>query len=213
MTSDAPGAPRAYKSPQRSAAAAQTRERVVAAARDLLASPQGLQGFTLESVAKRAAVARLTVYNQFGSRRALLEAVFDDLTIRGGISRVAAAMSDEDPHVALARLVTVLCEFSTFGRQIMEPLIAASASDPELRETMQARNERRRRAISVLVDRMKSRGDVRADAAADLVDVLNALTSASFLAELTRHGRDAKDAGALLQGLVADAVKRASLRR
>jgi len=38
-------------------------------------------------------VTRLTVYNQFGSRRGLLEAVFDNIARQGGLHEIADAMA------------------------------------------------------------------------------------------------------------------------
>lgn len=209
MKPDSPEPPRPYHSPQRAAAAAQKRERVVAAARDLLAGDEGLGGFSLEAVAKRAGVTRLTVYHQFGSRRALLEAVFDDLAVSGGLQRIAATMALPDPQAALAQVVLVFCEFFVDGRTVMAPLLAAAASDPELKQGLSERNERRRRVLHVLVERMA----VRADAIDDLVDVLWALTSAPFVIELAAGGRSAQAVAALVQALAADAVQRASRPR
>src|SRR5262249_22922552 len=71
--------PRAYNSPRRIVAATQTRERIVAAAAAILGTAEGISGFSLQAVADKAGVTRLTVYNQFGSRKAVLEAGFDDL--------------------------------------------------------------------------------------------------------------------------------------
>ncbi len=56
--------------PARAASSGQTREQIVAAAAALLRTPEGIRGFSLEAVGKAAKVTRLTVYNQFGSRRA-----------------------------------------------------------------------------------------------------------------------------------------------
>jgi len=202
--------PRAYISPLRVAAAAQTRERLVAAACELLALPDGLRGFSLDAVARRAGVQRLTVYNQFGSRRALLEAVFDEMSARGGLQRLAQAMAEADPHVALSLVVVVFCEFYGGAQPVMAQLIAAGASDPELKQGLRERNERRRRLLRSLVERMIARGDLLEDAAGDLVDVLWALTGAPFLLELTLGGRSPEDACALVQAAVADAVLRAA---
>ena len=207
-----PPAPRAYRSAHRDAAAAHTRDRVVAAARELLAAGDGLRGFSLEAVAQRAGVTRLTVYNQFGSRRALLEAMFDDLAQRGGLQDIAAAMAEADPRAALSQLVAVFCRFFASAHPLMQPLMAAAASDPELHESVRQRNERRRQLMKVLVSRMKARGEVRTEAARDLVDVLWALTSAPFFIELTAAGRSTKAACDLVQGLVDDAVRRASTK-
>src|ERR1700736_3302714 len=106
--------PRRYRSPAREASSGQTRERIVAAAALLLRSPEGIGGFSLEAVGKAARVTRLTVYNQFGSRRGLLEAVFDDRAERGGLHRLAGAMASADPAVGLLELIDIFCEFWSF---------------------------------------------------------------------------------------------------
>src|ERR1700704_3151756 len=89
--------PRPYRSPRRDAAATQTHARIVVAAAAVLGSPKGSGGFSLEAVARKAGVTRLTVYNQFGSRRALLEAVFDERAARGGLHRIADVMAGAGP--------------------------------------------------------------------------------------------------------------------
>ena len=53
------------------AAAAETRERVIEAASRTLREGESIARFSLDTVAKVAGVTRLTVYNQFGSRRGL----------------------------------------------------------------------------------------------------------------------------------------------
>jgi AcrR family transcriptional regulator len=201
---------RTYNSPVREAAAAKTRERLVAAAFELLALPEGLRGFSLEAVARRAGVQRLTVYNQFGSRRALLEAVFDDVAVRGGLQRLEQVMAEPDPHLGLVLLVPLFCEFYASGEPVVAQLLGAGAGDPELKQSLRERNERRRRLLRVLVDRMVARGDLAERAAVDLVDVLWALTGAPFLMELTANGRSPQDACALIHAAVADAVLRAT---
>ena len=60
--------PRPYQSPNRDAAASRTRDRIVTAAAAILGTAEGIEDFSLQAVAKKAGVTRLTVYNQFGSR-------------------------------------------------------------------------------------------------------------------------------------------------
>jgi AcrR family transcriptional regulator len=203
-------APRRYRSPARAASAGRTRARIVAAAAALLRSPEGIGGFSLEAVGKAAKVTRLTVYNQFGSRRALLEAVFDDRAERGGLHRVAEAMAAADPTAGLRKLVDIFCAFWSFDRDALACLHGAGIGDAELKEGIRARNERRRRALAVLVARMAERKLVRIDARRDLVDTLFALTSFHVFAELTAGSRSAKAAGLLVQAMATDAVRRAS---
>src|ERR1700748_3287811 len=81
--------PRSYESPTRDMAADKTRKRLVAAARAILTNPRSRTPFSLEAVASRARVTRLTVYNQFKNRRGLLEAVFDDVAQMGRLDRLS----------------------------------------------------------------------------------------------------------------------------
>jgi AcrR family transcriptional regulator len=203
--------PRPYRSPLRAKAAGQTRERIVAAAGKLLRSAPASQ-FSLEAVAKEAGITRLTVYNQFGSRRALLEAVFDDRAERGGLHRLRDAMSDSDPRMGLRRLIEIFCDFWSSDQSAIASLHQASSVDAEFEASIKARNERRRGGISVLLTGMVERGEVRADATADLTDLLFVFTSFPVFSELTADGRTTAAAYALIQAVADDAIQRASDR-
>ncbi len=198
--------PRPYASPGRDAAAARTRARLVRVAARHLRAADGLGGLSLESVAREAGVSRVTVYNQFGSRRGLLEAVFDDTARRGGIHRLPSAMADPDPRAGLTRLVEIFCEFWNFDRMPIGRLHAAGAADAELEAAVRARNERRRSALSVLVGRLVAQGQVRTAGAGDLTDVLFVLTSFAVFNELAAGKRKAKAACDLIKELVDAAV-------
>src|SRR4030081_3921181 len=100
---------RLYRSPQRAAAAEETRARLVAAACTLLRGGKDSPPFSLDAVARQAGVTRLTVYNQFQSKRGLLEPVFDDLAQRGGLSELPQVFAEADPDKAIRRFVTVFC--------------------------------------------------------------------------------------------------------
>src|SRR5260370_17756192 len=95
------GNARMYTSPRRRGAATQTRERIVVAAAAILATAEGISGFSLQAVADKAGVTRLTVYNQFGSRRTLLEAVFDDMAVRGGLHHIPPVVPHSRSHARL----------------------------------------------------------------------------------------------------------------
>ncbi len=198
---------RRYISPKRDAAAARTRQRLVQAAAKLLRSPEGLRALSLESVARAARVTRLTVYNQFGSRRALLEAVFDDRAERGGLRRIPEVMAEPDARAGLMRLIEIFCEFWDFDREPVARLFGMASTDPDLAESMRARNERRRRILAALVERLQRSQKVRSDMSADLVDALFAITAFPVFAELAQHGRDGKGACQLIQKLAAGALE------
>jgi len=201
--------PRAYNSPRRIVAATKTRQRIVAAAAAILGTAEGISGFSLQAVADKAGVTRLTVYNQFGSRRALLEAVFDEMAVRGGLHRIPAVMAGSDPQAGLLQVIGIFCDFWSFGCDALGPLHAAGASDPEFGASVRERNERRRRLLSVLVRRLAKDRKLRPKAPGDLIDVLFALTSFPFFSQLTAAGRTTQAASDLIQGLATDAVGRA----
>jgi AcrR family transcriptional regulator len=174
---------RVYVSSVRTAAAAEKRDRVIEAAARSLREDASIKNFSLDAVAKAAGVTRLTVYNQFGSRRGLLEAVFDDIALKGGLFGIIDAMEMPDPRAALDRLVEIFCGFwdrdPAVGR-----LHEAMATDPEFATAVIERNERRRKAITVLVGRIAGKTAPRR-ARYDTVDVIFALTSYAMFAMLS----------------------------
>jgi AcrR family transcriptional regulator len=199
--------PRAYHSTARNEAAEKTRGRILAAAIKHLRA-KGAGGFSLDAVAQKAKVTRLTVYNQFGSRRVLLEAVFDDYAIRGGLTRLGDVMAAPDPRAGLNRLVEIFCDFWSFDHAAFASLLAMGGADAEFETALRARNERRRSLIGALVTRHVERGEVAATAATGLTDVLFALTSFPFYAELAR-GRSPQYAREQVQLLAGLAVTQA----
>jgi AcrR family transcriptional regulator len=184
---------RHYVSPARDAAAAEKRERVIAAATEILAEGD-ISGFSLDAVAQRAKVTRLTVYNQFGSRRGLLEAVFDERARRGGLGQLAAAMAMPDAREALDRLVIIFCDFWDSDRSLGQ-LHAATSIDTEFARALEERNERRRKILAVLVERIA--GAAPLARRRDAVDVMFALTSQATHASL-RKGRGNRAVCALI---------------
>jgi AcrR family transcriptional regulator len=145
------------------------------AAQRLLRDSKGLAAFSLDSVAKAAGVSRLTVYNHFGSRRGLLESIFDDLADRGGLVRIPEAMAMDDPQQALFRLIAIFCGFWA-GDAATGQLNEMAALEPEFGQAIAARNERRRKAIGVLVERMCAGRGCQPDRRRDAVDLLFGLT-------------------------------------
>ncbi len=185
---------RTYVSSVRNAAAAEKRGRVIeAAARSLHA---GIASFSLDMVAKAAGVTRLTVYNQFGSRRALLEAVFDEFARQGGLAAIADAMAMADPRAALDRLVEIFCAFWNRDPAIGR-LHDAMATDPEFAAALIERNERRRKTVRVLVERIAG-NTASPRARRDAVDMIFALTSYAMFAVLS-PGRSVRDVRDLVQ--------------
>jgi len=147
--------PRAYRLGRRNAAGERTRARVLRAARELLTSRAGAERFSVDAVARRAGVARMTVYHQFGSRRGLLEALFDSFATGGELpARLAAAFQRPDPLDTLADVVSAFARFWDAGRPWIRRVRALGVLDPELGEAVEARNARRRQAVAVVLERL-----------------------------------------------------------
>lgn len=96
--------PRNYRLGRRQAEVDRTRSAILSAARQLVAEfgPES----SLGKVAERAGVSRITVYNQFGSKARLLEALAAGLG-RGG--DVAPDESGSDPFDDLKRRIDQAC--------------------------------------------------------------------------------------------------------
>jgi AcrR family transcriptional regulator len=201
--------PRAYKSPLRDAATNATRARVVAAAAAILGAADGVRKFSLEAVARKAGVTRLTVYNQFGSRRALMEAVFDERAASGGLFRLVEAMRGPDPRAALLSIIGIFCNFWSSDPATMACLHASAGSDPEFAASLKERNERRREVLSTVVRRLVEGRRVTPKALSNLVDVLFALTSFAFFSQLAAEKRPSGTVCQMIQEIATDALKRA----
>ena len=169
---------RAYSSSKRDAAAAEKRDAVIAAAGRLLEDGPGM--VSMEAVAQAAGVTRLTVYKQFGSRRGLLEAVFDENARRGGITRMAEAMQMADGHAGIDLAIDILCGFWG-SHPSFAKLHDAAASDPEFAEAINTRNERRRIVFDNLLKRMTGPDAARAECS----DLIFGLTSMAMFRMLS----------------------------
>jgi AcrR family transcriptional regulator len=163
----------------------------------------------VDAVAKAAGVTRVTVYNQFGSRRGLLEAAFDRFAQEAGITRLADAFALSDPQAAIAMLVTVFCDFWAYDGGVAQRVHGAALADPEFAESVRDRNERRRHVLAALVGRLAERGKVSGGAEHDLVDAIFVLTSWPVYESLALRGRTPREVNALLQAMVDDLLRRA----
>jgi len=146
--------PRPYRLGQRQASTEQTRTRIITAARDLLVESQGFSGFSIDAVARKADVARMTVYHQFGSKVGLLEALSDFLAAHGGMKQLADAFHRLEPLDALDEYVTVFSRFWNSDRLVMRRLRALAALDPDFEQVVRTRDEWRRQGIRVIVGRI-----------------------------------------------------------
>src|SRR6478672_7974306 len=124
-----PMSPRPYRMARRRESTDATRARILSAARDAISDPEGAKKFSMEEVASRAGVARMTVYYRFGSLQGLLEALFDSLAFAGGIAGLAQVFELADAGEALDRFVAVFTGYWESDRTVLRRLGALATLD------------------------------------------------------------------------------------
>jgi AcrR family transcriptional regulator len=145
---------------QRAASTAATRQAIVDAARDLLITEQW-QHFTLETVATKAGVTRMTVYNQMRSKHGLLDAVLTELTERAGMDQLLTASRDMTADGARTFIVTQTCRFWHAERHVLRPLFGLAAVDRSVAATLAQREQWRSDQIQQLLERLVARPSIR----------------------------------------------------
>ena len=145
--------PRPYRLGLRETAVEATRGRIIEAACELLASG-GFGAFTIDTVARVADVSRMTVYNQFGSKAGLLEAIFDWVAERGDVRRLGEAAGHPDPDEGLALFVHACCALWASNRAVQRRLVGLAAIDPDFEAALSGREERRAGPVRALLTRL-----------------------------------------------------------
>lgn len=182
MSKDGGMCPRPYRAGERRLAATEaTRSKIVTAARALLGEP-GTMSFSIDAVAERAAVARMTVYYQFKSKGKLLEAVFDDVAARGNMSEMRRVFQEKDPQKSLDMLVEIFCNLWKTQSALLRRVNALAALDPEVDKALVERGRWRHEALASILSRVHDH-----KSHVGLVDVLQALTSLDTYEALSAH--------------------------
>lgn len=146
--------PRPYRLGQRQAATEQNRSRILQAARALLMENDGFSSFSIDLVARRADVARMTVYHQFGSKTGLLEALSDSLAANGGMQQLGDAFRQPDAWAALEQYIVTFGRFWDEDRLVMRRLRSLAALDPDFGQLVQTRDGWRRKGVGLLAERI-----------------------------------------------------------
>jgi AcrR family transcriptional regulator len=199
--------PRPYRLGQRQAASEQTRIRIINAARELLMASDGYSTFSIDVVARRADVARMTVYHQFGSKLGLLEALCDSLAMSGGMEKLASAFRLEDPVASLNEYILVFSRFWEADRLVMRRLRALANLDPDFEQVIRSRDEWRRKGLQVIVGRSVERyGRPAPEALDEVVDVLFTLIGFEFFDTLAGPTRSMQEVVPVVQQLAHAAL-------
>jgi AcrR family transcriptional regulator len=191
--SDRPARSRARAIPETPAPAGPkppARQRILAAARELLLGSDGFTDFNIDAVARKAGVTRMTVYYQFGTKRGLLEAVFDELAAHGELAeRLPAAFQQADPEAALDAFVDAFTHFWASDRTVIKRIRSLAVLDPELEQAHTARDEWRLGGAKVILGRLASSAAQITPAQVDeKAMILQAVTSFEMYDNLAARG-------------------------
>jgi AcrR family transcriptional regulator len=199
--------PRPYRLGQRQVASEQTRARILAEARELLVAPDGYAHFSIDAIARRADVARMTVYHQFSSKKGLLEGLCDTLASYGGMQQLAAAFRNPEPIDGLDEYITVFGRFWDADRLVIRRLRGLAMLDPDFEQVIRARDEWRRHGLRVLVGRISEQhGRPAPESSDEVVNMLYTLISFESFDMLAGPTRSLEEVTPVVQRLARAAL-------
>jgi AcrR family transcriptional regulator len=178
----------------------QKRAAILSAAREHLKS-NGMVELTMDALAKKSGVTRQTIHNLFGTKTGVLEALFDQLALDGGMERMRMVMQQTDPESLLAGFVRVFTDFWAKDRVLIRRIHGIAAIDPEFGPAVEARNRRREMAATRIVERIAGATDKTGRVAA-----LWAVTSFEFFDAVTDSCGDMKQAADVVLALAKKAI-------
>lgn len=160
------------------------RARILDAARELFAA-RGFEAVTMAEVARRAGVARATIFNLFGSKRALVEAitesVFDYYT--GMLDRALADERSSAPTLVRAlfdQMGLGIQALHAFYRSVFREIMKLQVGLEEGGAVAQA-SDRARARLERLLARGQARGELSGEyAASDLADAFTSLSNGTI---------------------------------
>jgi AcrR family transcriptional regulator len=199
--------PRPYRLGQRQATIEETRHRIIEAARALLRTSDGAARFTVDQIAQQADVARKTVYYQFGSKIGLLEALCDTLAREGRLDQLSSAFRHPEPLEALADYIHHFGRFWNADRLTTRHLRGLATLDPEFAQVVQARDERRREGLRVILQRLaRTYGQPVPETLEETVDILYTLLSFETFDTLAGATRSLEEVAPVIDRLVRAAL-------
>jgi len=174
---------RTYDAAARRARSAETRLRIMKAARELILS-DGYRATTIAAVAARAGVNVDTIYELVGRKPVLLRELIEQAI--SGIDHAVAAeerdyvqaiKAEPDPAKKLAIYARAVCRIQERMAPLLQALREASSTEPEAEQVWREIGERRAANMRLLIRDIRDAGGLRAtlsvNKAADVVWVLN----------------------------------------
>ncbi|TDD64397.1 TetR/AcrR family transcriptional regulator [Actinomadura darangshiensis] len=190
----------------RAEAAQETRRRILDAVYERLREAPS-EPVSIDGIARSARVARPTVYQVFGSRAGLFEAVGADLLDRGGFQDMLRASAHPDAREALRGGVHGVVAMYATHRDILRVLHSMAMLDATaVGGAVQRLEQRRSQGMAHVAQRLADQNVLRTDVShAEATDVLCLLTSFDSFDHLyTARGRPCE---AVAEALTATAAR------
>ena len=133
-----------------------TRERILEAARELLAT-RGYNGAGVEEIARAAGITRQAIYlHHFASKAELLVALLDHVDRVEGVAALFAPIQKAKTGAeALRRLVSAVADLWPRVGDLARVLDGARSTDQAAELAWESRAQLRRRGVEGLMDRLK----------------------------------------------------------
>ena len=170
-----------YVSPRRKERAAETRRRLAQSARRLF-HDHGYAATTIAEIADEAGLAVQTFYAVYGSKRAVLSALIDQMEEKAELPRLVEALA-ATPYAQeqLTLIVDFTVRLFDRGADVLETLRSAASAEPDLVAAYKEGDARRRRDQRRLVQGWATRRALRHGLSErEAADVLWAMTSAEL---------------------------------
>lgn len=198
---------RPYRQKKRAASAASTRARIVRAGRELF-EREGLFGAGIDDVAQRAGVARATVFQIFGSKAGLLDAIAVSAEQSREFRAILAALCDEDPARAVRKTIDAGCAFWAKNARLAGALSTLASIDRDVARAVDRREAIRAGSLSAVVDRLAAGGRLRRGVGRRrAAEILALATSFAAFEELRqRRGLPLSEIRRVLRAIVESAL-------
>jgi AcrR family transcriptional regulator len=190
---------RVYRTVRRSKRAEETRQKIVAAVRELLEEGRFHEA-TVDEVAERAGIARATLYQHFRSRLDLVDAICDTFDANPALLTIRKVVEHPDPDAALADTIANTIRFWSSEDAILAQLYGVVAIDSAARDLVDRQRADRRSEMQRLIRNLSASGSLQPGLnQRKALALMMLLTSYESFRELRQAGLSAREITANLQ--------------
>ena len=154
-----------------------TRARILDAASSLIVE-SGYHSISLEDIAEKAGVSRRTIYDQFASKRGVLEGIVKRIAEEDLPELLAAVSQAKDPVEALHKAVPLSVAFTNRNARLVLIFYAQAINDPDFRAAWEFAEQNRWNNLRRIVEWLAREGKLAEGWTLDhATDWLHSLTS------------------------------------